>query len=385
LPFVTVDGTRLYYRLEGRDDRPALILSHSLGVDHGQWDPQAPDLLRHFRVLRHDFRGHGASDAPPGEYTIEQLARDVLAVADAAGHDRFAFCGLSLGGMIGQWLAANAGDRLTHLVLANTSPRMDAARMEDRRTSVLAGGMGTVADAVLGRFFTPESLAANSPYVAATRRAVLATDPTGYAGCCAAIRDMDQTAALGRIWTPTLIIAGTGDLSTPWNGHGDALAASIINARVVRLRTAHLSNIERPRSFTAALLDFLLPHDEADPLSAGWAMRRAMLGDAHVDRVMAGTTAFNRDFQEIVTRYAWGDVWTRPVLDARTRRLLALATLASGGRWDEFRLHLRAGLEHELEPCDLEEMLLETAVYAGVPAANTGFHIAMEELGTTGA
>ena len=314
----------------------------------------------------------------------EQLARDVLAAADAAGFDRFAFCGLSLGGMIGQWLAANAGDRLTGLVLANTSPRMDAARLEERRTAVLAGGMGTVADAVLGRFFTPESLTANSPYVAATRRAVLATDATGYAGCCAAIRDMDQTAALGRIWTPTLIVAGNPRSFDPL-GRARRRAGRIhYQCEVVRLPTAHLSNIERPRSFTAALLDFLLPDDKADPLSAGWAMRRAMLGDAHVDRVMAGTTEFNRDFQQIVTRYAWGAVWTRPLLDARTRRLLALATLASGGRWDEFRLHLRAGLEHELEPCDLEEMLLETAVYAGVPAANTGFHIAMEELATTG-
>ena len=380
MPFANLDGTRLYYRLEGRDDRPTLVLSHSLGVDHGQWDLQIPALLPHFRILRYDIRGHGASGAPPGEYTIELLARDVLAIADRAAIGRFAFCGVSLGGMIGQWLGARAGDRLTHLVLAATSARLtNPSVMEERRKAVLGGGMAAIADAVLGRFFTPESLAANSPPIASTRNTLLSTDPVGYAGCCAAIRDMDQRDLLAGIRVPTLILAGDRDASTPWAGNGDLLAESISGARAVRLPAAHLLNIGRPRSFSAALLEFLLP-DPAHRLEAGFAVRRAVLGDEHVDRSIARTTDFTGDFQDLITRYAWGAVWTRPGLTPRTRRLLVLATLVALGRWEEFRLHVRTGLAHELEPCDLKEVLLQSAIYAGVPAAHTAFQIAAEEL-----
>jgi len=382
LPFANVDGTRLYYRLEGREDLPALIFSHSLGVDHGQWDMQMPALLPHFRVLRYDIRGHGASDAPPGDYTIEQLARDVLAIADRAGIGRFAFCGLSLGGMIGQWLGARAADRLTHLVLAATSARLlNPSLMEDRRKTVLSGGMAAIADAVMGRFFTAETVAASVPAIASTRHTLLATNPEGYAGCCAAIRDMDQRDLLAGIGVPTLVLAGDRDVSTPWAGNGDLLAQSIAGARAVRLPAAHLLNIERPRSFTAALLEFLLP-EPIDRLQSGFAVRRGVLGDAHVDRAIARTTEFNRDFQELITRYAWGAIWTRPGLTPHTRRLLVLATLAALGRWEEFRLHVRTGLAHELEPCDLREVLMQSAIYAGVPAANTAFQIAEEELRT---
>jgi 3-oxoadipate enol-lactonase len=258
LLFANIDGTRFFYRFDGRDELPTIVFSHSLGVDHGMWDHQAADLLPHFRVLRYDIRGHGASDVPPGEYSIERLGRDVLDIADAAGAAQFAFCGLSLGGMIGQWLGANASERLTHLILANTSPHYRNPQvMEDRRTAVAKGGMVAVADAVMQRFFTPESIAANPPEVASVRRTLLATSPVGYAACCAAIRDMDNRASLRDIRTPTLIIFGERDLSTPWTGAGEVLAASIPGAKAVGFPTAHLSNLEAPDSFTAALLDFL--------------------------------------------------------------------------------------------------------------------------------
>jgi 3-oxoadipate enol-lactonase/4-carboxymuconolactone decarboxylase len=379
LPFVNVENTRLFYRMEGADDRPVLVMSHSLGCDHGQWDIQTRDLLPHFRILRCDMRGHGASDVPPGDYSIERLSRDVLAIVDALGIGKFAFCGLSIGGMIGQWLGASAPDRLTHLVLANTSPRMDTAAMETRRRTVLEGGVTAVADAVLGRFFMPETLARQDADVASVRRTLLNTDPRGYAGCCAAIRDMDQTGLLPQIRVPTLIIVGDRDVSTPWAGHGEVLARDIPKARVLHLPTAHLSNLERPRSFTSALADFLIPV-ASDALEAGYHMRREMLGDAYVEAAIAKTTEFTREFQELITRYAWGTIWTRPGLDLRTRRLLALSETAALGRWEEFRLHVRTGLDHVLEPCDLKELLLQTAIYAGVPAANTGFQIAKEEI-----
>jgi 3-oxoadipate enol-lactonase/4-carboxymuconolactone decarboxylase len=176
-----------------------------------------------------------------------------------------------------------------------------------------------------------------------------------------------------------LIIVGDRDVPTPWAGHGEVLAREIQNSRAVHLPTAHLSNLERPRSFSSALFDFLVPA-ASDALEAGYQVRREMLGDEYVDAAIAKTTEFTREFQELITRYAWGTVWTRPSIDRRTRRLLALGELAALGRWEEFRLHVSTGLEHQLEPCDLKELLLETAIYAGVPAANTGFQIAKEEI-----
>lgn len=378
MALLTIANRTCFYRLDGRDDRPVLMLAHSLGQDHSMWDAQVADLSNHFRVLRYDIRGHGASQATPGEYRLEQLGADALALADALRIDRFAFCGLSLGGMIGQWLGVHTPDRVTAAVLANTSARADAEAMETRRRTVLSQGMDAVADTVMARFFSPRVLAGHSPAVAGARRTLVATDPVGYSGCCAAIRDMDLTGMIGRIRIPVLIISGHLDVALPWAGHGDVLARGIPAARVVHLAAAHLSNIEAPRSFTAALLDFLVPAGTASP-ETGLRMRREVLGDAHVDDALASATQSSQDFQDLVTRYAWGTVWTRPGLDVRTRRLLVLAITAAMGRWEEFRLHVRTGLPRELEWCDLEEVLLQTAVYAGVPAANTGLHVATEE------
>jgi 3-oxoadipate enol-lactonase/4-carboxymuconolactone decarboxylase len=380
VPLIDAGGVRHFYRLDGNEDRPAVMFSHSLGCDHSQWDAQAAALLPHFRVLRYDTRGHGATEAPAGDYSIEMLARDALAVADAAGIRQFAFCGLSLGGMIGQWIAANAPERLSAVVLANTSARFpDPSVMEGRRRTVLESGIASIADAVMGRFFSPERVAANPPAVASIRRVLLGTNPVGYAGCCAAVRDLNQTAILPSIRVPAMIVIGDHDVSTPWAGHGEVLAREIAHARVEHLPTAHLSNLEKPNSFNAALLRLLLSQ-AVDSLAAGFEKRRAVLGDAHVDRAQANTTEFNRAFQDLITRVAWGTIWRRPGLDDRTRRLLALTATAALGRLEEFRMHVRTGLAHELEPCDLEETLLELAVYAGVPAANTGFQIAAEEM-----
>jgi 3-oxoadipate enol-lactonase/4-carboxymuconolactone decarboxylase len=376
--FVGTDFGQLYYRLEGAEGKPVLVLVHALGLDHGMWEPQVEALAPHFQLLRLDIRGHGASSVASGDATIEAIGGDVLAVADALGLTKFAFCGLSIGGMAGQWLAVHAPDRLTHLVLANTTARVaDPSLMETRRRAVLDSGMSAIVDSVMGRFFSDVSTSRRSPAVSNARRVLLATNPQGYAACCAAVRDMDQRADVSRITTPTLIISGDRDVSMPWPEHGQLLASSLPDALVVRLDAAHLSNVERPRAFSAAVFHFLAGKP-TDLVAAGTTVRRAVLGDAHVDRSIAATTDLNRDFQDLLTRMAWGFVWTRPGLDHRTRRLLVLAITASLGRWEEFRLHLRSGLEHELEWTDVEEALLQTAVYAGIPAGNTGFHIAME-------
>ncbi|HTA26062.1 MAG TPA: 3-oxoadipate enol-lactonase [Terriglobales bacterium] len=382
MPFITTNNTRQFYRVEGQPGKPMLVLSHCLGADHAMWAPQMADFLSHFQVLRYDTRGHGASDASKGDYAVELLGSDVLSLADTLGVKQFAFCGLSMGGAVGEWLAIHAPERLTGLVLANTSPQFGPrSNWEARIKAVREGGMAVIVDVAMGRFFSPEVLARNA-YATSVKSIFLSTDATGYVGCCAALRDMDYRDSLRKIRVPTLLIVGDRDVSTPWEGHGELLARDIPGARVVRLPSAHLSNIERPHSFTSAVLEFLrLSSDHAATvLEAGFTVRREMLGDAHVDRAIAGATDFNREFQDLITRYAWGTIWTRPGLDLRTRRLLVLATMAALGRWEEFSLHLRAGLAHELEPCDLKELLLQTSIYAGVPAANTGFHLATEEM-----
>jgi 3-oxoadipate enol-lactonase/4-carboxymuconolactone decarboxylase len=379
MPFADVNGHRCYYRLHGRDGDPLVVLSHSLGLEHGLWDALAAQLQPSMRVLRYDTRGHGASESTQGDYTVEQLARDALALLDALGIRTFAWCGLSLGGMIGQWLGAHEADRLTRLVLANTSPRVDAGVFEERRATVLARGIATVIDTVMVRCFSPRMLASGDPAVDWTRRTTLAVNATGYAGCCAAIRDHDGRTFLDRIAVPTLVISGDGDVSMPPAQHGQVLADAIPGARSVRLDAGHLSNLERPRAFNAAVAGWIVPAP-ADTAAAGMAVRRAVLGDAHVDRAVASLTDFTREFQSLITTFAWGTIWTRPGIDAATRRLLVLAMTASMGRWEEFRLHVRTGLAAELDAADLKEVLLQVAVYAGVPAANTAFQIAAEEL-----
>ena len=376
MPVFENGPARCFYRVHGRDDRPALFLSHSLGQDHGMWDLQAEWLAAHFRVVRYDTRGHGVSGVVPGDYSVADLGHDALRLADHLGIDRFAWCGVSLGGMIAQWLAINAPSRVTGVVLANTSARPDAQLLEARRKSVLDGGLAPLIDIILQRFFSARFLAGDSTVVADSRRTVLATDPVGYAGCCAAIRDMNLVDSVGRITCPALIVQGDADVAFPWNGHGDTLANGVPGARVVHLPAGHLSNLERPRSFTAAVLQFLLPADP-DTYEAGMRVRRRVLGNAHVDRASAAPAS--ADFQDLITRYAWGAIWTRPGLDQRTRRLLALGMTAALGRWEEFRMHVRTGLASELEWCDLEEVLLQAAIYAGVPVANSGFHHASEE------
>jgi len=378
MPFLTLNQVRHFYRLEGVTGHPVLVLSHSLGADHSMWGLQMPDLLRYFQVLRYDTRGHGASDSPAGEYSVEQLGGDALAVLDQLGIANFAWCGVSLGGAIGQWIALNAPGRITHLILANTSPRFgDLAHWNGRIQSVRDGGMAAITEVVMQRLFSTRT----DPAHATSERSVfLSTDPLGYIGCCVALRDFDSRPLMQKIAVPCLVIGSETDPSTPWSGHGDLLAQAIPNAKAVLLPGAHLSNLEQPRSFTAALLEFLLP-SEPPSLERGLEKRRTVLGDRHVDHAIANTTDFNRNFQELITRYAWAEIWSRPLLDDRTRRLLVLSLMASLGRWEEFRMHLGAGLERDLEACDVEEILLLVALSAGLPAANTAFHFAQEEIG----
>ncbi len=255
--FVDVDGGRLRYRLDGAANAPVLVLSNSLGTNLSMWEPQMGELTRAFRVLRYDTRGHGESSVTPGPYSIERLGRDVVALLDRLAIDRAHFCGLSLGGMTGMWLAIHAPTRVTRLALCNTAARMPPADLWNTRIEqVRAGGMEAIVEATLARWFTP-AFFAQSPVIAASIRAMLLACPAnGYSACCAAIRDMDQREAITGISALTLVIAGSHDPSTP-PADGRFIAERIAGARYVELPAAHLSNIEAAPEFTAALLNFL--------------------------------------------------------------------------------------------------------------------------------
>ena len=250
-------GARLYYELEGRDDAPLLVLSNSLGTTLDMWAPQMPALLQHFRLLRHDARGHGRSDVTPGPYTIAQLGEDVLALMDHLGIARAHFCGLSMGGMIGMWLGTHHAHRLDRLVLCNTAAKIGTPdTWNPRIAKVEAEGMASIVDIVLDRWFTAGYRQRAPEQVAIVRDMLLDTAPAGYSANCAAVRDMDLRADIMSIGVPTLVIAGTHDGSTP-AADGRAVADAIPGARYVELDAAHLSNWEQSEQFTQALLGFL--------------------------------------------------------------------------------------------------------------------------------
>jgi 3-oxoadipate enol-lactonase/4-carboxymuconolactone decarboxylase len=381
MPFATNAGARLYWKLEGEASRPPILLLNSIGTEMGSWDRALPYLLPQFRVLRMDARGHGASDATPGDYTLDLLADDACAVMDAAGIASAVVCGVSLGGMIALKLALRSPDRVAALVAACTSPRMDADAWRARIAAVEAGGTQAIAEAALGRFFAPAFAQAHQDVVDSARAELTAMSSVGYAGCGAAIRDMGLADDLAAIAAPTLVIGGDKDVSTPFPDHGAKIANAIVGAKVALLDAAHLAQIEQPSAFASAIRRFVAGlngssvTDAADTLfEAGLLNRRQVLGDAWVDASLAKRTPFNGDFQAMITRIAWHEIWGRPGLDHRTRRLLVVAITASLGRWEEFRLHVRAGLERGgFTEDELKETLMQTAIYAGVPAANTAF------------
>ncbi|HEX7821427.1 MAG TPA: 3-oxoadipate enol-lactonase [Sphingobium sp.] len=379
MPFTTREGVRLYWRLDGAADRPALVLLNSIGTDMGLWDAAIPHLLPAFRLLRIDARGHGASDAPTGDYSLPMLALDVAAIMHDAGIAQAAIAGVSLGGMVAMQLALDHPYRVSALALICTSATMDSASWTARIDTVRTQGTGAIADMAVGRFLSSPFVARHPEIADGLKHAIAAQSDDGYAGAGAAIRDMALADRIGGIAVPTLVVTGAVDISTPYAGHGEHLVAGIGGARHASVAGAHLPPIEAPAPLAAALRGFLLGKadvtDAADTLfEAGLLNRRRVLGDAWVDRSLANRTEFNSDFQAMITRIAWAEIWGRPGLDDRTRRLLVLAITASLGRWEEFALHVRAGLTRGgFTKDELKEVLMQTAIYGGVPAANTGF------------
>lgn len=254
---MTDDAVRLMTWIDGPSTAPSLVLAGSLGTTAQMWRRQLPALAARFRVIRFDLRGHGNSQVAPGPYSIERLGRDVLAILDGLGIRSASFAGISLGGMIGQWLGAHAPERLERLVLANTSAYMGPATIWDARIdAVTRSGMSAIVDTVIERWFTPGFCEHDPATVAELRAMLLATPPDGYAATCAAIRDMDQRSTAPSITTPTLIIAGALDAATPPPATAE-LAHTIPESYLVTLDAAHLANVEQPDAFNRAVLGFL--------------------------------------------------------------------------------------------------------------------------------
>ncbi|MBS1678510.1 MAG: 3-oxoadipate enol-lactonase [Actinobacteria bacterium] len=378
----------LAHRVEGPADAPVLVLLSSLGTDMGMWAPQAEALRDEFRLVRCDTRGHGGSAMAPPPWTLADLGGDVLALLDSLGIARASFAGVSLGGSIAIWIAAHAPERVERLIPCFTSAYFGPPNpWLERAATVREEGVEAVVDAVLDRWFTDR---VDPDLRARMRKMMVGVPREGYAAATEVVAHLDLREDLARITVPTLVLAGGEDPACP-PPVGRALAEGIPGAELTVLEgAAHLGNLERPAPFTALLRNHLGvdgPKTQ-DPLEfsahqrgrheKGMKVRREVLGDAHVDRAEARKDAFTEDFQDFITRYAWGEIWDRPGLDRRARSVATLAALISLRAENEIAMHVRAALRNGLTPDEIKEVILHTAIYAGLPAANAAFAIAQE-------
>jgi 3-oxoadipate enol-lactonase len=257
MPVIQSQGCPINAEVEGPADAPALMMCNSLGTNLHMWDPQVPAFTRHFRLVRYDRRGHGKSGVPKGPYSMEMLGRDALAVMDGLGLKKAHWCGLSMGGMVGQWLGANAPERIDRLILSNThSYYADKTLWAERIKNARERGHAAAVDATMDRWFTKEFRERAPEVIARMREMFLATQADGFIGCCEAIRDMDLRDTHARITAPTLVIVGRRDPATPPEA-GKDIQSRIRGAKLAELDAAHISNQEQPQAYTDTVLGFL--------------------------------------------------------------------------------------------------------------------------------
>ena len=258
MPFLDLASHRLHYRMDCTSETaPWLVFCNSLGTDLHMWDAQIDELSRHFRVLRYDRRGHGKSSTPPGPYTLADLGGDVVALLDGLGIDRADFCGLSLGGLTGQWLGIHAPDRLNRLVVCATAQRIGTAEgWRDRIRAVQADGLAELTGAAAERWFSPGFRNAHPEVVGEILGVFTNTAPKGYCGCCAALADADLRAEIARIPVPVLAISGSDDTVCPPSDM-EAIVRKIPERSHVSLPGRHLVNVESARDFNECLISFL--------------------------------------------------------------------------------------------------------------------------------
>jgi 3-oxoadipate enol-lactonase / 4-carboxymuconolactone decarboxylase len=377
--FCQVGDIAIHASVEGPAEAPPVLLLHSLGTTLHMWDPQAAALAKRFRVIRMDMRGHGLTEATSGPYSMAMLAQDALALLDSLGIGQAHVGGVSIGGRIALQMAAMAPERVLSLMPCDTALDFGgAANWQERMDMVTAGGLRAVADVTMGRWVLDPSLASSK----GLRRMLLGTDPEGWLGCAAALRDCVAEDVLGRIACPTTVIVGDRDPSTPPSA-AQAIHEAIPDSRLVTIaEAAHIPNLEREGAMTRAVLAHMklvtaLPAATAE---AGMEMRRRVLGEAHVARSEAALTPLDAPFRDFILEGVWGRVWTRPGLSIRDRSLLCLGILSALHHHDEFRLHVRATKNTGVTPEEIAEVLLQVAAYGGVPTANTALRIAKETL-----
>ncbi|WP_329265757.1 4-carboxymuconolactone decarboxylase [Streptomyces sp. NBC_01478] len=415
----------LQYRFDGPEDAPVLILGPSLGTTWHMFDRQVPELAKQWRVFRYDLPGHGGSPAH-GTGSVADLADRLLATLDALGVQRFGYAGCALGGAVGLELVLRHPERVASLALIAASPRFGTAdEFRQRGVIVRTNGLDPIARTSPDRWFT-SGFAASQPAITEWAvQMVRTTDPGCYIAACEALAAFDVRSELARIGVPTLVLVGSDDQVT---GPAEArtLVAGIPDARLAVVPGAsHLVPVEQPAAVTDLLVRHFStawqpPYDHhstgqipvvaaparpvlaapqqlvpiaeiapapveapqgmgrPDPYDAGIKVRREVLGDAHVDRALAQADEFSGDFQEFITRYAWGEIWDRPGLDRRSRSCVTLTALVAGGHLDELAFHTRAALRNGLTPTEIKEVLMQAAVYCGVPAANSAFKVAQQ-------
>ncbi|MCX4782108.1 3-oxoadipate enol-lactonase [Streptomyces sp. NBC_01264] len=362
----------LHHVTEGPAGAPPLLLGPSLGTSTALWDGVAAELAVTHRVVRWDLPGHGGS---PGGLigagaSVADLAALVLGLADRLGIERFSYAGVSLGGAVGLHLAVHAPARVDHLaVLCSSAHFGDPGRWRDRAELVRRKGIAGVAATAPERWFTPGFASAR---LSADHAAV---DPSAYAACCDALAGWDLRDRLASITAPTLLVAGREDPATP-PAHLRELADAIPGATLTEIPGAsHLAVAEQPLAVLSALRTHL-----SGPAGAAMAVRRHVLGDAHVDRAQARQSPFTAGFQEFITRYAWGEIWTDDTLSHRDHSMITLTALVAGGHLDELAMHVRAARRIGLTPEEIGAVLRQCAVYCGVPAANAAFAVAQRVL-----
>ncbi|MER6382806.1 alpha/beta fold hydrolase [Streptomyces sp. NPDC001250] len=411
----------LQYRFDGPEEAPVLILGPSLGTTWHMWDRQVPELIKQWRVFRFDLPGHGGAPAHPAGSVAELTAR-LLATLDSLGVQRFGYAGCALGGAIGIELALRHPERLASLALVAASPRFGTAdEFRQRGVIVRTNGLDPIARTAPDRWFTGGFAAAQPAITEWAVQMVRTTDPGCYIAACEALASFDVRAELGRVGAPTLVLVGADDQVT---GPAEArtLVAGIRDARLAVVPGAsHLVPVEQPAAVTDLLVRHFstawqqpydtgqtvlptaavvpvpaaapapVPRAEIAPVAvpaqpavrtdryeSGLKIRREVLGDAYVDGELAQSDGLTGDFQEFITRYAWGEIWDRPGLDRRTRSCITLTALVAGGHLDELALHTRAALRNGLTPEEIKEVLLQAAVYCGVPAARSAFRVARQ-------
>ncbi|MFC3574347.1 4-carboxymuconolactone decarboxylase [Streptomyces yaanensis] len=413
----------LQYRFDGPEDAPVLILGPSLGTTWHMWDRQIPELAKQWRVFRFDLPGHGGAPAHPVG-SVADLATRLLVTLEGLGVQRFGYAGCALGGAVGIELALRHPERLASLALIAASPRFGTAdEFRQRGVIVRTNGLDPIARTSPERWFTGGFAAAQPAITEWAVQMVRTTDPGCYIAACEALASFDVRPELGRIGVPTLVLVGSDDQVT---GPAEArtLVAGIPDARLAVVPGAsHLVPVEQPAAVTdllvrhfstawqpafdattgqmaaiaappvkpvlapppvapvAEIAPAVVPPEPAgrpDPYDVGIKIRREVLGDAHVDRALATADDFSGDFQEFITRYAWGEIWDRPGLDRRTRSCVTLTALVAGGHLEELAFHTRAALRNGLTPGEIKEVLLQAAVYCGVPAANSAFKVAQQ-------